>query len=510
MVDYKSRIVFNNPITSNDSVKIEGNHTDSATYSNYQNATNLVINANEIANVFVELEQGFNPSSVTGFSFVDIPIENVSDNNILNVILGIQKGYSQVASGRLTNGYKTSVGSELSLYDCFFYEGSSGTQVGGTSSEPTKTDTDEIWVIEHDHEFEYVAGTSATGDTNTIYYYCLDSGNDGCYFHAHKDIKLVLSAESVVFDGNVHEASYEENISHYTDVIIPAIEYYNMADPSTKLSGAPKDAGSYEARLKLGEATAVAPFSIFKYIEKAMASADSYAFQFDGTPKTPVITVKDGDTDVTNKMVISGDTTGTNIGKYVITIKPKTNNEYLGDTYLVWAITESGDPLVLKPEMLSVDATSYVYDGSEKTPSITVKDGTTDITDQVFISGDLSATEIGAYSIVVAGCEFDEEGHRTDSAYAGILSKGWMITGDADKKLITEDMISISPDTFDYDGSVKTPTVAVKDGNVDLIEGGFVTLSGETSSSEPGTHAIVVTANASENASAYYGSAVGV
>ena len=160
--------------------------------------------------------------------------------------------------------------------------------------------------------------------------------------------------------------------------------------------------------------------------------------------------------------------------------------------------------------MLTVDKTSYVYDGVKKTPSVIVKDGTTDITDQVFISGDLSATDIGAYSIVVSGCEFDEEGHRTDSAYAGILSKGWMITGDADKKLITEDMISISPDTFDYDGSVKTPTVSVKDGNVDLIEGGFVTLSGETSASEPGTHAIVVTANASENASTYYGSAAGV
>lgn len=310
-----------------------------------------------------------------------------------------------------------------------------------------------------------------------------------------------------MYDGNAHEASYEENISYYVDVKIPAIEYYNMENPSDKLSGAPKDVGSYEARLKLDGATAIAPFTIYKYISKTMAQADSYTFQFDGSPKTPVVTVTDGATDITDKMEISGDTTATNIGKYVISIKPKTINEYIGDTYIVWAITASGDPIVLKPEMLVVDRTSYVYDGSEKTPTITVKDGGTDITDQLFISGELSASDIGAYSIVVSGCEFDEEGHRTDSAYAGILSKGWMITGEAGKKMITENMISITPDTFDYDGSVKTPVITVKDGDTDLIEGGFVTLSGDTSASEPGSYAIVVSANENKNASTYYGSA---
>ena len=138
-----------------------------------------------------------------------------------------------------------------------------------------------------------------------------------------------------MFDNNVHEASYEENISYYVDINIPEIEYYNMENPTEKLSGAPKDAGNYEARIKIEGATAVAPFTIFKYIKKTMASADAYSFQFDGTPKTPQVTVTDGLTDITDKMNISGDTTATNIGKYVISITPKVNNEYIGDTYIV-------------------------------------------------------------------------------------------------------------------------------------------------------------------------------
>lgn len=79
------------------------------------------------------------------------------------------------------------------------------------------------------------------------------------------------------------------------------------------------------------------------------------------------------------------------------------------------------------------------------------------------------------------------------------------IEGTADKPL-TADMLTISPDTFTYDGADKAPTITVKDGDLDLIAAGVVSLSGDLISSVAGSHSVTATANAS---SGYIGSIAG-
>jgi len=108
-------------------------------------------------------------------------------------------------------------------------------------------------------------------------------------------------------------------------------------------------------------------------------------------------------------------------------------------------------PKAITSAMVTLSATSYTYDGTAKEPTVTVKDG-----DKELVAGtdyELSwaegRTNVGTYAVTVTG-----KGH-----YAGTATASFTIS----PKAVTP-TVTLSAESYTYDGKVKTPGVTVKDG----------------------------------------------
>ena len=111
---------------------------------------------------------------------------------------------------------------------------------------------------------------------------------------------------------------------------------------------------------------------------------------------------------------------------------------------------------------LSVD--SYIYDGSEKEPIITVKDGSTRLVNgkdySVTYSNNINA---GTATVTITGI----------GNYTGTASKTFAISA----KSISGTNVTLGTTSYTYDGTEKRPSVTVKDGSTTLISGTHYTVS---------------------------------
>ena len=151
------------------------------------------------------------------------------------------------------------------------------------------------------------------------------------------------------------------------------------------------------------------------------------------------------------------------------------NFAYTGTASYVLTVNGLGGDLTV-----TVSPTSYTYDGTKKTPTVTVKYGTKTLTKDVdyTLSGDLSAINVGQYTITATG----------KGGYNGTGTATWNIT-----KQTGALTVSVSPSAYTYDGSQKTPTVTVKYGTKTLTKDVDYTLSGTTSAINAGSYTITAT-----------------
>ena len=108
---------------------------------------------------------------------------------------------------------------------------------------------------------------------------------------------------------------------------------------------------------------------------------------------------------------------------------------------------------------ITLSPTSYVYDGKEKRPTVTVKDG-----DKTLVSG--TNYKINSYSDNInagtANVTISGLGN-----YNGSVTKPFTIK----PKSIANTTITVNPTLFIYDGKPRKPAVTVKDGNKILVSG---------------------------------------
>ena len=107
--------------------------------------------------------------------------------------------------------------------------------------------------------------------------------------------------------------------------------------------------------------------------------------------------------------------------------------------------TVSSPTITLSPE-------SFTYDGSAKQPTVTVKDGTTEISSDEYTVTYSNNTNAGTATVTIT----DKDGGN----YTVSGTKTFTITA----KELTNPTITLSPESFTYDGTAKEPTVTVKDG----------------------------------------------
>ncbi len=214
-----------------------------------------------------------------------------------------------------------------------------------------------------------------------------------------------------------------------------------------------------------------------KELSQCIITLSETAYIYDGTPKTPTVTVRDGnktlleDTDYTlsykdNINVGTGKVSVTGIGNYT------------GTETKEFAITEA-EPPVEEPKELSqciitLSETAYIYDGTPKTPTVTVKDGNkTLLEDTDYTLSYEDNINVGTGKVSVTGI----------GDYTGTETKEFTITEAEppvqEPKELSQCIITLSETAYTYDGTPKTPTVTVRDGNKTLLEDTDYTLSYE-------------------------------
>ena len=138
-------------------------------------------------------------------------------------------------------------------------------------------------------------------------------------------------------------------------------------------------------------------------------------FTYNGKVQKPTITSIAGKTlkEGTDYKAEWSNSSSTEVGTYTISITGI--GKYAGTTKATYKIVaKAGTPTV------ALDKTSYVYDGTEKTPVVTVKDGSTELkkdTDYT-VTYDAGRTNVGTYKVTVT----------LKGNYSGTVSQSFTIT----------------------------------------------------------------------------------
>jgi hypothetical protein len=108
---------------------------------------------------------------------------------------------------------------------------------------------------------------------------------------------------------------------------------------------------------------------------------------------------------------------------------------------------------------LDVPESGYTYDGTEKKPSVTVKNGNTTLPATAYDVVYKDNIQAGWATVTVTGKE--------KNGFYGTLEMKFLISA----ATLTEEMVILSADSVAYDGTEKKPEATVKIGEVSLIEG---------------------------------------
>lgn len=133
-----------------------------------------------------------------------------------------------------------------------------------------------------------------------------------------------------------------------------------------------------------------------KALTSGMVTMDASYLTYNGSAQSPSFTIKDGDTTLTaSDYTVSADAK-VNVGDYELTIEGKDN--YTGTVNLPWYI----EPKNITADMVTI--TAPTYNGRPQSATITVRDGTTELTSNCYIvSGDTTATDVGNRTLTIRG-----------------------------------------------------------------------------------------------------------
>lgn len=138
-----------------------------------------------------------------------------------------------------------------------------------------------------------------------------------------------------------------------------------------------------------------------------------------------------------------------------VTDKTMVSSENSHTLYAHW---EVGSKKQITDCEITLSPGDYIYDGSEKKPTVTVRDGLAALTSGTDYSLTYSNNvKAGTATVTITGT----------GNYTGTASKTFIISA----KPITGLAVTLEKTSYIYDGTAKQPSVAVKDGPATLMEG---------------------------------------
>ena len=211
------------------------------------------------------------------------------------------------------------------------------------------------------------------------------------------------------------------------------------------------------------------------------------SYDYDGSEKCPIVTVKYDNQTVTSGYRISYEN-NINAGTAYAVITG--TGKYIGTVKKTFTIT----PKSIKLTDITLSSTSYTYNGSSKTPAVTVTDGT-----KTLVSGtDYSVKYTNNINTGTAKVTVTGMGNYKDS-----VEKNFTI----DQKSLSNAEVNLSSSSYVFNGKAKKPTVTVTLGTKTLISGTDYSVK-YTNNINTGTAKVTVTGTGNYKDSAYINFAI--
>ncbi len=263
-----------------------------------------------------------------------------------------------------------------------------------------------------------------------------------------------LSASTFGYDGSKKKPSAtvrsgNKTLTSGTDFTVSYSNNVNAGTASAVITGK----GNYSGSITKEFIITPADFS------KLTASLATGTFSYDGTEKKPEVTVKSGSKQLTagTDFTVSY-TDNINVGTAKAVITGKGN--YSGTITKSFKITQAD----LSKFTASLSADSFIYDGAEKKPEVTVKSDNAQLTAATdFTVSYSSNVNAGTATVTITG----------KGNYSGSIKKQFTITP-ADFSGFSAEL---SADTVTYTGSAQKPGATVKSGDKVLVSGTDFTVS---------------------------------
>jgi predicted nucleic-acid-binding Zn-ribbon protein len=246
------------------------------------------------------------------------------------------------------------------------------------------------------------------------------------------DVRVIISQTSSVsylLDDSNYSVSYEDNVQAGTGKVIV------------------EGTGNYDGRLVGEFEIGTADISEFD------VSLDTLSYTYDGTVHEPEVTVTKGSVTIpeSNYEVVYKDNVNAGTGSVTITGK----NSCTGSVEKEFSISKAS----IENYTLELENASYIYDGTEKKPSVVVKNNgkvvTNDSNSQIYEVSYTDNVDAGKGAVTVTGT----------GNYEGSLSESFDIA-QAD---ISEGTVSLKEKELVYNGSSQVPELTVNIGDVLLV-----------------------------------------
>ncbi len=173
-----------------------------------------------------------------------------------------------------------------------------------------------------------------------------------------------------------------------------------------------------------------------------------YTYTYDGTAKTPDVTVSyEGTELVQNQDYLVIYSNNEEVGNGCVTVTAVSSNIYSGTVKVYFSI----DPIDIHEYTVSLSKTTYTYDGKEKTPTVTLTDGTHTVDSSEYTVVYSHNTDAGLAYVEVSGTNH----------YSGTITTTFTINA----KSISSYTATLSKTSYTYNGKARKPSVTVKNGS---------------------------------------------
>lgn len=211
----------------------------------------------------------------------------------------------------------------------------------------------------------------------------------------------------------------------------------------------------------MGFAVRLASDVIIKTVSNPTITLSETTFVYDGKAKTPTVTVMDGSTVIPASEYTVGYSNNVNAGTATVTITDNEDGDYIVSGSTTFSITAK----TVSSPTVTLEKTYYFYDGTAKTPTVTVKDGETVIPASEYTVGYSNNTNVGTATVTIT----DKDGG--DYIVSGSATFEIGLKGDAngDNKVDAADIVEMVNETKGQ------PSAKFKKNNADIDGNGQIT-----------------------------------